>query len=190
MAATNNTNTLFEITEYIKANSTIQRNVDSDFLRPFINLSMDKWCLPELGTSLFLKLQNDIQNNTLSGDYQTLLTVYVQPMLLWFVQTEAIGYSSIQFTNKGPQVKKSDYSDAPKSDDLQRVEKKMMENAEYYAQRCSNYLRANILLFPEYMMAGTGIDTIFPNATSYSPSVTIPRRLRAGILDSAEDYGY
>ena len=191
MAGTNNTNTLYDTVEYIKANSMIQRNVDSDFLRPFIPLAMDLWILPICGTALYVNLQTMIQNQSLSGDYLTLFTVYIQPVVSYFVQAEAIMFSNNQWTNKGIQVKKSDYSDAPKPEDVQRLQKILFDYGAYYAQRCSNYLRANINSFPDYLNAGTGIDTIFPNSTSYQNSIFIPRRLRAGLLDDATgDYGY
>ncbi len=73
---------------YIKKYTTVNGSVDPNILYPSVYLAQDKWLLPFLGTDLLNKIKNDVANNTISGDYQTLLEDYIQKMLLWWVMVD------------------------------------------------------------------------------------------------------
>ena len=55
----------------------LNNNVDSKLLSSAIRESQDIEIQRILGTKLYNKILDDIQNNTLSGDYQTLVVDWV-----------------------------------------------------------------------------------------------------------------
>lgn len=168
------TDSTFITLEYLKANSPIQNHVDGDLIRPFIVLCMDKYIEPICGTALYQKLINDVQNNTLSGSYLTLMQVYLQPTLVHYVQFEAMEFFASQITNKGVQNKNSDNSSPADDERIIRMEQKSYNNGAYYAQRAIQYLKANTSSFPEVVSPGSSADTIRPTFTQYFNGIHIP----------------
>jgi len=75
---------------YVKKYTTINGAVDPNLLYPSIYLSQDKYLSAYLGTSLYTKLKDDIADNTLSGDYQTLVDDYARRVVLWWTMVEAL----------------------------------------------------------------------------------------------------
>ncbi len=73
---------LFISDVYIKKYTQVNGAVDSQLLYPSVYLAQDKYLQPWLGTNLYNKLKDDIAANTLSGDYETLVTEYCQKVVL------------------------------------------------------------------------------------------------------------
>lgn len=168
------TDSIFITLDYLKANTTIHENVDSKTVRPYIVLAMDKHLLPTLGTNLYNRLVSDVQTNSLSGNYQTLMQVYIQPNLLYWVQLESIRFINWQFTNKAISKKNSDNSESAGIDEIIFLEEAIRPNAQYYAERLTKYLRANQSLFPEFTNNTGDIDKIRPIGTNYFSGIHIP----------------
>jgi hypothetical protein len=57
-------------------------NFDIDKITPFIKVAQDIEVQQLLGTVLYRKILTDVQNSTLTGNYLTLVSEYVQPMLI------------------------------------------------------------------------------------------------------------
>lgn len=170
------TDSIFITLDYLKANTTIQENVDGATIRPFIVLAMDKYALDILGTTLYNRLIDDVQTNSLSGNYLTLMQVYIQPMLTYYVQYEGLEFFTSQITNKGIVNKNSDNSSTTDEDRIIRMENKLFQNGNYYAQRLIRYLKANRNLFPELTTPDSSCDTISPANTEYFSGIHIPGR--------------
>jgi len=60
---------------YIKKYTNINGAVDPNLLYPSIYLAQDKHLAPYLGTALYEKIKNDIENNTLAGRTKHLLRI-------------------------------------------------------------------------------------------------------------------
>ncbi|BCV05540.1 MAG: hypothetical protein CM15mV109_480 [uncultured marine virus] len=87
-------------TDLVK-NSIIDGNVDTDKFIQFIKLAQEIEIRNYLGTKLYDKLQADIAGSGVTGNYQTLLNTYVQPMLLWYAQAEYIPFAAYSIKNGG-----------------------------------------------------------------------------------------
>ena len=87
-------------TDLVK-NSIIDGNVDTDKFIQFIKVAQEIEIRNYLGTKLYEKLQADIAGSGVTGNYQTLLNKYVQPMLIWYAQAEYIPYAAYQIKNGG-----------------------------------------------------------------------------------------
>lgn len=141
---------LFISDVYIKKYTQVNGAVDSNLLYPSVYLAQDKYLQPWLGTNLYNKLKTDIADNTLSGDYETLVTEYCQKVVLWWTMVEALP-SLVYKLDNGTLVQRSSddgtgMSDATMKDFIVRYR----QNAEYYTSLLFDYLCANSNLFPEY----------------------------------------
>lgn len=148
---------------YIKKYTSVNGSVDPNLLYPSILLAQDKYLEVYLGTNLMDKLKTDVENNTLAGNYLTLMDEYVRKCLLWFTMVEVIPYLTYKIDN-GTLVQRT-------SEDTQSIDGGTMKdlisrnqiNADYYRKRLVDYLCANSSLFPEYS-SNTWPD-ISPNST-------------------------
>jgi len=171
-------NILFLSTQYLKDNTVINNNVDNELLEPFILQAQNKHIESVIGTGLFNDIKTNIQNNTISGDTQSLLDDYIQPCLKEWVLYEALPFINYKLTNKSVGTKSSDNSAPAELGEVQYLRKNVRDTAEYMSQRLINYLKtqSNAGLFPLYQNAGNTIDTIRPNSSSYFNGVYLPKK--------------
>ena len=148
-------------TDLIK-NSIIDGNTDTDKFIQFIKLAQEIEIRNYLGTKLYEKLQADIAGSGVTGNYQTLLNKYVQPMLIWYAQAEYIPYAAYQIKNGGVFKHTSENSETVSRSEVDYLVNKARNTAEYYTQRFLDYINNNSNLFPEYNQ-NTGGD-VYPDS--------------------------
>ena len=148
--------------DYLYKNTTIEANVDSTILTPIIDKAQLLYIEGVLGTALYNKLKTDVSGNTLSGNYLTLMTDYVQPALAEGVVYEAYPQIWSRITNKSVSTSNSENSVPLTADDVKWIREGVKDSLEYLLQRTSKYLMANVTLFPEYQNPGSTIDTVVP----------------------------
>jgi hypothetical protein len=141
---------LFISDVYIKKYTIVNGAVDPNLLYPSVYLSQDKYLAPYLGDSLFEKLKDDIANNTLAGNYQTLVDDYCRKVVLWWTMVEAIPSLTYKLDN-ATLVQRTSEDATPISDTVMKdAIDRAKSNAETYTKRLVDYLCANSQLFPEY----------------------------------------
>lgn len=141
---------LFISDVYIKKYTIVNGAVDPNLLYPSVYLAQDKYLAPYLGDSLFEKLKDDIANNTLAGDYQTLVNDYCRKVVLWWTMVEAIPSLTYKLDN-ATLVQRTSEDATPISDTVMKdAIDRAKSNAETYTKRLVDYLCANASLFPEY----------------------------------------
>ena len=148
-------------TDLVK-NSIIDGNTDTDKFIQFIKVAQEIEIRNYLGTKLYEKLQNDISGSGVTGNYQTLLNKYVQPMLIWYAQAEYIPYAAYQIKNGGVFKHTSENSETVSKSEVDYLVNKARNTAEYYTQRFLDYINNNSNLFPEYSQ-NTGGD-VYPDS--------------------------
>ena len=136
-------------TDLIK-NSIIDGNVDTDKFIQFIKVAQEIEIRNYLGTKLYEKLQADIAGSGVTGNYQTLLNKYVQPMLIWYAQAEYIPYAAYQIKNGGVFKHTSENAETVSRCEVDYIVNKARNTPEYYTQRFLDYINNNSNLFPEY----------------------------------------
>ena len=143
--------TLYISSTRLKKDSAIGGSVSDDLIMPYILLAQDMSILPILGTDLDAKLKSDIQGGTLTGAYKTLVETYIQPALVQFAFVSLVPYLRLRFVNNAVVVMgATDQSSSATYDDLKPVMDTATDAAEFYRQRCIDYLRNNQTSFPEY----------------------------------------
>jgi hypothetical protein len=164
-------NTLFISVQSIKDRTGLHANVDEKLILPEIKTAQDMYILPTLGSTLYNRLQDGVNNCTLNMDEQALLDNYVADCLIYYVMSELPMGLSYQFYNKGLLRKSGDNTENPSMQDMIDVANRYRTRAEFYKQRIIKYLRQNNTLFPEYLNFTSGIDTIVPDLEGYTSSL-------------------
>ena len=166
--------TLFISENKLKAFSDLNQSVDADLLKNAIREAQDIHIQQYIGYTLYQKLISDVNANTLSGNYLTLMTGYIQDTLLYWSYYEALEGIWLRPRNNGLLIPQGGQEAQPA--DIRIYDKKrdsVRNKAEWYAERLVGYLIDNASdMFPEF---GTeqGME-IFPDQrTAFnSPFVT------------------
>lgn len=156
---------------YLKETSLINENVDMKLLTPVIQLVQDLFIHPILGTDLYEEIISQIGSSSVSANNQTLLDNYILPCMRWYVMCKAAPGVQYQYTNIGVRVASSEKSQAADLQQLQFIMDSWENNAEEYAQRATNFLKANTDTYPKYISNGDEADDIHPKNTNYTSSL-------------------
>lgn len=143
-------------------NSILDGNVDTDKFIHFVKIAQEIHVRNYLGTDLYNKISADIIADTLSGDYLTLVTTYVQPMLIHFAMVDYLPFAAYQVKNGGIFKHTSENSTSVDKGEVDYLVAKEREFADYYTRRFIDYMSFNQNLFPEYRSNSN--DDIFPDS--------------------------
>jgi hypothetical protein len=141
---------LFITRDDIVRYTALNGNVDTDKFIQFIKIAQDIHIQNYLGTKLFQKLQADIIAGTLAGNYQTLVTTYVKPMLIHWGMVEYLPFAAYTIANKGVYKHSSENSENVDKNEVDYLLEKERSIAQNYTQRFIDYMAFNQTLFPEY----------------------------------------
>lgn len=165
------------ITErYLKENGLVNDNAEMKVITPMIVLVQDLYIHPILGSDLYNEIQEQINDSTagttdaVSAANQTLLDRYILPCILWYTLCEVTPAMKYRYMNKGIMVKNSENSQPADLQEIKFLMDKWKNNGEVYAQRTTNFLRANTTTYPLYC-ANTDYDDIKPNKNNYQSSI-------------------
>ena len=164
--------TLYISSTRLKKDSAIGGSVDDNLVMPYILLAQDMNILPILGTDLDAKLKSDIQGGSLTGAYKTLVETYIQPALVQFAFVSLVPYLRLRFVNNAVVVMgATDQSSSASYEDLEPLMNTATDAAEFYRQRCIDYLRNNTSSFSEYS-SNTGAD-LDPTTRNYYAGINL-----------------
>ena len=137
-------------TDLVK-NSILDGNVDTSKFIQFISIAQDIHIQNYLGTKLYEKIENDILNDTLTGDYLTLVTSYIQPMLIHYAMVDYLPFAAYQIKNGGVFKHSSENAETVSKDEIDFLVQKQRDFAEYYTRRFVDYICFENDKFPEYL---------------------------------------
>jgi hypothetical protein len=164
--------TLYISATRLKKDTAIGGSVQDDLIMPYILLAQDMNILPILGTDLDAKLKSDIQGGSLTGAYKTLVETYIQPALVQFSFVSLVPYLRLRFVNNAVVVMgATDQSSSASYEDLEPLMNTATDAAEFYRQRCIDYLRNNSSSFTEYT-TNTGAD-LDPTTRNYYAGINL-----------------
>jgi hypothetical protein len=182
-------NILF-ITEQLFVERTGASNaIDGKQLFPMIKVAQDIYIQPTLGSTLYKRLQNGIDNDDLTNDEKVLLDDYITDALIWYTMAMLPMTMGYQLFSKGFLQKTSEESQAPSRADLELIEAKYKSMAENYNTRMIKYLQQNYNLYYEYLNTTSGVDVIFPELKTYTCPIYIGDGVqRIGTFNSVGAY--
>ena len=160
-------NILFISEQKLKDSSMLSDNIDPKQLLPTVKVVQDVYVMKICGTALYNKLGDDIAAGTVAGPYKELLDMYLTDVLVWYVLAEMPMPLQFKMLNKGVLERTNEQTSQVSYGDVRSMMKWCADKAEWYAQRAIDHLKQNRNSFPEYMMPGSGIDTVHPGDTQY-----------------------
>lgn len=141
---------LFIKREDIVRNTVISGNVDTDKFIQFIKIAQEIHIQNYTGTKLYDKISADIIANTLAGNYLSLVTDYLQPMLIHWAMVEYLPFAAFTVANGGVYKHTSENSVNAEKIEVDYLVEKERTIAKYYTERFIDYMSFNQSLFPEY----------------------------------------
>ena len=136
-------------TDLVK-NTIIDGSVDSDLFLQYIKISQEIHIQRALGSKLYDRISADIIAGTLTGNYLSLVTDYVQPMLIHYAMVDYLPFAAYQVKNGGVFKHRSENAETASKDEVDFLVSKERDFAEYYTRRFIDYMCFNSTLFPEY----------------------------------------
>ena len=166
------TDTLFISENKLKNFTDLNQSVDADLLKNAVREAQDINIQRMLGYELYQAMIARVKNNTITGDYETLM-IYVQDSLLYWSYYEALEAIWLRPRNNGLLIPQGGAEAAGVDSKTYDKKRESVKNkAEWYSERLVGWLIDNQSKFPEF-----GTETgqeIFPDQTSQlrSPFVT------------------
>jgi len=136
-------------TDLVK-NTIIDGNLDTDLFIQYVKISQEIHIQNYLGTKLYDKIALDITNDTLTGDYLSLVTDYIQPMLIHYAMVDYLPFAAYQVKSGGIFKHTSENSETATKDEVDYLVQKERDFAEYYTRRFVDYICFDSSKFPEY----------------------------------------
>ena len=184
------TTTLIISEEKLREFTDINDNLDSKLINNAVREAQDIYLQRLTGTTLYEYILAQIDANTLSGNYQTLVDDFVQPFLIYASYWEALDAIYTRPRNNGL-LQPTGGENSEKADGTwynrkrQGIENKM----EYYSERLTNYLIQNQDQFPQLNDNGPFWKQ-YPNfGTGYKSPVVFARTTRSYHLAGAINAG-
>lgn len=136
----------------MKKNSVVNNNVDGMYLLPAIEFAQDAGLQPIIGTKLYNKLMDLVEDGSITGstDYKYLLDEYITPYLVNKVTADIQIPLSFKLRNQGVVQQTDTNTYVPSMKDIQYVIQNYENKANFYSNRLSDYLRANRSKYQEY----------------------------------------
>lgn len=137
----------------LKTLTPIEGNVDSDFITPFIKIAQDKHILPVLGTNLFDKIKELIEDDELDNagneSYKELHEL-IKPCLAHYVNVDYIPFNTYKLKNASVTQGTPENAIPISKSEMDALIGLAMDTAESYLSRIEEYLCANSEDLPEY----------------------------------------
>lgn len=132
-------------------NTILNGNVDTDKFIQFIKIAQQMHIQNYLGSALYNKIEQDVIDGTLAGDYLSLVQDYVQPMLIHFAMVDYLPFASYEVKNGGLFKHRTETSDSVTKDEVDFLVQKHRNFADFYTRRFIDYMAFNSQQkFPEY----------------------------------------
>lgn len=139
-------------------------NVDVDKFVQFIKIAQDIHIQNYLGTKLLEKIEGHIIAGNLAGNYLSLVTTYVKPMLIHWAMVEYLPFAAYTIANKGVYKHSSENSENVDKNEIDFLIEKERSIAQHYTERFINYMSFNNNLFPEYN--NNSNDDMYPDSSN------------------------
>jgi hypothetical protein len=130
-------------TVFLKENTTIQDNVDDDFLISSIYMVQDTHLQQALGTTFYNRLKQGVIDDDLNANELSLITTYIQNMVCRWTFYEVIPFINYKFTNKAVSKESSEWSQNSELNEVRYLQEIVRDQAEFYTKRLQVFLCDN-----------------------------------------------
>ncbi len=134
----------------IREFTDMNNNVDSKLISNAIREAQDIDLQRLLGTLLYNKILSDVQSNTLTGAYKTLVDDWIQNFLLYATYYNTLEYIYMRPRNNGLLTPTSGENSESVDRAMYNVKRQSVQNKrEFYAEKLTDYLIENQNSYPE-----------------------------------------
>ena len=184
------TTTLLISEAKVRAFSDLNESVDDSLMVNGIREAQDISIQPIIGTKLYNELILKIDNNSVSGSYQTLIDDYIQPALVYaslyniteniYVRSRNNGLLTPTGGENSVNVDKNMYDQKRQS---------IFNKQQFYSDQLSRFLTENLSLYPE-LGQNTLLYQFVPDyGSQYRSPIIMQRNTRAVYMNLARQAG-
>ena len=138
------TNILFISEDFIKTNSGLNDNLFGKSLLPAIRESQDIYLQQIIGSTLYKKLIDLVDNETIgnveNAVYKELLDEYVRSYMLYQTIVQVIPVTNVKLSNYGTTLSDDQYLVNLSQGDAELIEKHYSILADFYARRLQEFI--------------------------------------------------
>ena len=174
----------------VKQYTDINNSLDADLIKNAIREAQDIDLQRIIGTLLYNKLISEVQADTLTGAYKTLVDSYIQDMLLYAAYYNVLENTFIRTRNNGLLTPQGGENSASVDKSTYEMKRQSVRNKfEYYADRLSKYLVETQDSFPELTENTLLYQQIPDYGSQYRSPVVFNINTRARYLNTARRLG-
>tara|TARA_R110000765_G_scaffold413712_1_gene513892 strand:+ start:1096 stop:1716 length:621 start_codon:yes stop_codon:yes gene_type:complete len=174
----------------VRAFSDLNESVDDSLMVNGVREAQDIVIQPIIGTKLYNELILKIDNNSVSGSYQTLIDDYIQPALVYaslyniteniYVRSRNNGLLTPTGGENSVNVDKNMYDQKRQS---------IFNKQQFYSDQLSRFLTENLSLYPE-LGQNTLLYQFVPDyGSQYRSPIIMQRNTRAVYMNLARQAG-
>ena len=184
------TDTLLISWTKVKQYTDVNNSLDADLIKNAIREAQDIDLQRIIGTLLYNKLISEVQADTLTGAYKTLVDSYIQDMLLYAAYYNVLENTFIRTRNNGLLTPQGGENSASVDKSTYEMKRQSVRNKfEYYADRLSKYLVETQDSFPELTENTLLYQQIPDYGSQYRSPVVFNINTRARYLNTARRLG-
>lgn len=139
--------------DYLKARTNVNSNVSAKIINPVILETQELSIMTVIGERLYMKISKEIDNNTLAGDYLTLVNRYIAPALAYRTYERLINVMAFKVAEGSVYRSTSENAESTSAQDLAGLRRGASMAADDYTIRLEKYLCHNNQKFPEYLQS-------------------------------------
>ena len=136
--------------KYLKQFSPIPLNYNLDEVKNYVDVAELIWIRPIIGDDFYSELQDEVDNDELTEENQTLFLDALYPYLAYAVTLEALPFIWSDINEKGITLNKSDNSESITLKDLTFIEGHLRRQVEARKDFFIKYLDTHLDSFPMY----------------------------------------
>lgn len=130
--------------------TSLSGNIDMDKITPFIKTAQDIHIQGLLGTKLYDKILQDIDEDDLSSTYESFVLEYVKPVLIHYAVADFLAFHAYSVENGGIYKHSSDTGEIVSKSEVDRLVQKQRDIGDHYRDFLTKHLSLNNDLYPEY----------------------------------------
>lgn len=140
----------FTTIDYIKENTNVAENVDSNIILPLVKNAADSYVRSIIGNEFYKYLLNKFNTQTLDTDEVELVQDYIKPSVSWRAAADVVVEASYQLTNKGIAVQSGDYSSSPEFKAISFNHHHTSDKASLYDDMLAKFLIKDKTKYPQF----------------------------------------
>lgn len=134
----------------LKIKGYIHENVDDSILSTLIIRVQDTMLMPIIGTRLFKRLLEGVNNDDLNADEVTLVDDYITPFIVSACDYRSVNALTYQIRNKTVGITTDEHIRGVDSNEREDFKDDLRKDWQHYRNQLIGYLKDNYTLYPEY----------------------------------------